>query len=204
MEERIKNTKPNNLGTSIFEPKHFRWLVFMSFLLVLIIVFFLIIFPGYLDFEIIRFFALIIISLYLSLMFFILWPHNATLEKIPLVNLSVKIAGPIVLWIIIFLITNKIMPKENIQEKVFFINKADETFRVPYHETTLKSDEAILEYMMIEDAVYKTHLKAIYVKFPKGKSEIKAQLQFTKYQPLNVVLSRTTNSIYINKLDKHE
>ena len=88
MEERIKNTKPNNLDTSIFEPKHFRWLVFMSFLLVLIIVFFLIIFPGYLDFEIIRFFALIIISLYLSLMFFILWPHNATLEKIPLVNLS--------------------------------------------------------------------------------------------------------------------
>jgi hypothetical protein len=96
------------------------------------------------------------------------------------------------------------MPNDNIQEKVYFINKADDSFRVPYHETTLKSDETILEYMMIEDAVYKTHLKAIYVKFPKGKSEIKAQLQFTKYKPLNITLSRTTNSIYINKLDKHE
>ncbi|MBL7770014.1 MAG: hypothetical protein JNK20_13610 [Flavipsychrobacter sp.] len=204
MEEQIKGKESDSFKSSIFEAKHFRWLVFSSFLFVLVIILFLIIFPGYLDFEIVRFLALIIISLYLSLMFFIIWPHNATLDKIPHLNLTIKVAGPIVLWLLIFLITNKLMPSDNIQEKVFTINKSNESFRVPYHETTLKSDETVLDYMMIEDVIYKSHLKAIYVKFPKGKTSVKAQLQFTKYKPINVILDRKMTSIFVNKLEKYD
>lgn len=199
-----KEKASGEIQTVIFEPKHFRWLVFTSFVFVLSIIVFLIIFPGYLDFEIVRFLALIIISLYLSIMFFILWPHNATIEKIPLINLSVKIAGPVVLWLVIFMITNKLMPNDNIQEKVFIINKADENFRVPYHDTKLKSDETVLDYMMIENASSKSHLRAIYIKFPKGKSNIKVRLEFAKYKPHDVTLTRTMNSIFINKLEKYE
>lgn len=199
-----KEIPSGQVQSAVFEPKHFRWLVFTSFIFVLSLIVFLIGFPGYLDFEIVRFLVLILVSLYLSLMFFILWPHNANIENIPLINLPVKMAGPVVLWLVIFLITNRLMPDDNMQEKVFIINKADENFRVPYHDTKLKSDETVLDYMMIEDADAKSHLRAVYVKFPKGKSDLKARLEFTKYKPIDLTLTRNTNSIFIPKLDKYE
>jgi hypothetical protein len=204
MEENKIENQVVQIKNEIFEAKHFRWLVFSSFTIVLFLIIFLLLNPDYLDFEIIRFLVLILISLYLSLMFFILWPHNATLEKIPFLDLSVKVAGPVVLWIVIFTLTNNLMPSDNNQERMYIINKASETYRIPYHQTFLKCNDTSVDYMLVEDPINKSNLKAVFVKFPKGKSIIKVRLEFARYKPVDLILTRTMPSIFINKLEKNE
>jgi len=197
-----KNNSQN--WSSPFEAKHFRWIVFSSFFLVLGILIYLIYNPTILDYNVIKSIVLILISLYLTLMFFILWPHNATLDKVPYLNSKLKIAGPIVLWIVIFIVTNNIIPESNSQEKTFIIYKTNPNFRVPYHDTKLISEEISENYLMIEDPDFNSHLKAIYVKFPPGKNIINAFLHFDRYKPYPIKLDRQANIIKIENLQKNE
>jgi len=187
-----------------FEAKHFRWIVFSSFLLVIGILIYLIYNPTILDYNVIKSFVLVLFSLCLTLIFFILWPHNATLDKVPYLNSTLKIAGPVVLWIVIFIITSNIIPDNTSQEKTFIIHKTNPNLRIPFHDTKLISEQISNNYMMIEDPEFRTHLKAIYVKFPPGIEEVDAVLHFNRFKPYPIILNRKYNIVIIQNIEKNE
>ncbi len=194
----------NSKWSNPFEAKHFRWIVFASFILTIGILVYLIYNPTILDYNVIKSLVLVLISLYLTLMFFILWPHNATLDKVPYLNSTLKIAGPVVLWIVIFIITSNIIPDSNSQERIFIIYKTNPNLRIPFHDTKLISEQISNNYMMIEDPDFNSHLKAIYVKFPPGIEKVDAVLHFNRYKPYPIILNRKSNIIKIENLEKNE
>ena len=178
----------------IFEPKHLRGLVFSSFILIILFVGFLIFKPFYLDFAIVRYLLLIIISIFIALLFFILWPHDAILEKVPHLDIPVKVAGPIVLWVLVFIITNKLLPDDISQTKMFIVKAAKENVRIPYDSDMKildKSNTYDLQFRLIEDLKLKTHLWGIVIDFPRGSSTIETEIYIDPYMPIALKFDRT-------------
>jgi hypothetical protein len=182
----------------IFEARHLRFLVFSSFILVILFVGFLIFKPFYLDFAIVRYLVLIVISIFIALLFFILWPHDAILEKVPYMDIPLKVAGPIVLWVLVFLVTNKLLPDDINQTKMFIIKAAKESVRIPYDSDMKivdKSNTYDLQFRLIEDLKLKTHLWGIVIDFPRGTSTLETEVLIEPYLPVTLKFDRTKSII---------
>jgi hypothetical protein len=188
---------PDNFN-SIFQPKHLRLLVFLSLFLIILFIGFLIFKPFHLDFAIVRYLLLIVISVFIALLFFILWPHDAIMEKVPQLNLPIKVAGPIVLWVLVFFVTNNLLPNDINQTKMFIVKASNKNVRIPYDSDMKIIDNTNtydLQFKLIEDLKLKTHLYGIVIEFPKGASTIETEISVEPYLPIKLVFDRTKSII---------
>jgi hypothetical protein len=128
------------------------------------------------------------------LFFFILWPHEASLKNIPVINLPVNVAGPVVVWTILFLLLMKFVPDSPATWKYF---KIESESRVPYISgSTIKS-----KYNLDGKVVFKqgalTHLEGIFIEFPIGVETIDAQIEMLPFKPVPVEINRKQDYISI-------
>jgi hypothetical protein len=122
--------------------------------------------------------------------FFVLYPQVIKLTKIPVLNLTIQLVGPIVLYIVVFLLLWKIMPEPPTVAYRFFIpyegsTRAD---RISAELVTLApSGESFAYYIVPDD---RGLLAGVYVKFESGKDEYKARFATPYYKPADIVFQR--------------
>lgn len=174
--------------------KHLLIIGYLALLVSIALLIFILIDPYRLEFPAAKFVFLIIISFLISLFFFILWPHEASLKTIPAINLPVNVAGPVVIWTILFLLFMKFIPDSPPTWKYF---KIESEGRVPYiSSSTIKS-----KYNLDGKFVFKqgtlTHLDGIFIEFPIGVEKIDAQIVMPPLSPISVSIDRKQDFITI-------
>lgn len=96
----MEETTVGNFNSKIFPDKHLRVLAYFSFASAIGLIIFILVKPFYMEIGNVKFGISVLLALLFSIFFFILWPQKATLEQVPLINLPIKLVGPIVLWVI--------------------------------------------------------------------------------------------------------
>src|SRR5262249_9645282 len=137
-----------------------------------------------------RFVLCAAIALNLAVFFFVLYPQVVKLTKIPILNLTIQLVGPIVLYIVVLLLLWKVMPEPATVAYRFFIpyegsTRAD---RISAETVTLTPSGEGFVHDMVRDG--RGFLMGVYVKFESGKDEYKARFFALFYKPADIVFRR--------------
>jgi len=137
-----------------------------------------------------RFVLCAAISLNLAVFFFVLYPQVVKLTKIPVLNLTIQLVGPIVLYIVVLLLLWKIMPEPPTVAYRFFIpyeggTRAD---RISAQLVTLAPSEESFAYYIVPDD--RGLLAGVYIKFEGGKDGYKARFSAPYYKSTDIVFLR--------------
>lgn len=148
-----------------------------------------------------RFLICLLVSLLLGIFFFVWWPSQYELDKIPIINLPVRVAGPIVVWLVIFVLLLQVMPREDAPYKAYSLVNAP-TGAVQYHRgiKVIRKGGKEAEFELIEDRNLLGRLGKILVRFDPGKDEIAAELRIPLHKPLPVIFRRIESTVDVSKL----
>jgi hypothetical protein len=158
--------------------------------------------PRYYDHAAVRFALCVLITVPLTVFFFIFWPQELKLTKIPVIDLSVTIAGPVVLWLILFLLLLKVMPPcERPHPEYFALSPGNDPSRVPYHTGTqlLQKDRTSRLCYPVADPGDASSLKGVVIEFRPGEDHIEGTLQVPKYPPLLVEFRLGANTAIVSE-----
>jgi hypothetical protein len=152
-----------------------------------------------------RFLICLLVSLLLGIFFFVWWPKQYELERIPIINLPVRVAGPVVLWLAIFLLLLRVMPKEDAPYRPYSLVNPP-SGKIQYHSEikVIRDGGREADYELIEDRNRSGCLGKILIKFDPGEDEIRASLHIPLYRPLPVTFRRSESAIDVSKLDYSE
>jgi hypothetical protein len=147
----------------------------------------------------------LLVSLLLGIFFFVWWPHKYELDKIPLVNLPVRVAGPIVVWLVIFVLLLQVMPREDAPYKAYSLVNAP-TGAIQYHRgiKVVRKDGRDVDFELIEDRNKLGQLSKILIRFDPGEDEMAAELRIPLHKPLPVIFRRSDTSVDASKLEYSE
>jgi hypothetical protein len=137
-----------------------------------------------------RFVLCAAIALNLAVFFFVLYPQVVKLTKIPILNLTIQLVGPIVLYIVVLLLLWKVMPEPATVAYRFFIPyvgsvRAD---RISAETVTLTPSGEGFVHDMVRDE--RGFLAGVYVRFESGKDEYKARFGAPFYKSADIVFRR--------------
>jgi hypothetical protein len=137
-----------------------------------------------------RFVLCAAISLNLAVFFFVLYPQVVKLTKIPVLNLTIQLVGPIVLYIVVLLLLWKIMPEPPTIAYRFFIphERGTRADRISAQLVTLSPAEESFVYHIVPDD--NGLLAGVYIKFEAGKDRYKALFKAPFYKPREVEFLR--------------
>jgi hypothetical protein len=174
-----------------------RWLVatlaVVTFVLAGVLFGFGLFSPERFDSPTARFVLCLAIALNLSVFFFVLYPKKVELTKIPGINLTVKLVGPIVLYIVVLLLLLKLMPEAPppVAYRLFFPHEdGRRTERIRWQLVTLEPADEPFTFYLVPDGQDSSGLAAVCVKFESGRTRYKARFKATFYQPADVVFER--------------
>jgi hypothetical protein len=136
--------------------------------------------PSHYEHEVVRFVFCFLLTLCLSVFFFIFWPQELKLTQVPVINLSVTVAGPVVLWLILFLLFLQVMPPSIAGKQWEFftpINEGGSKASVLYHSTISVRAEGkeSVPFRLVPETKDAT-LRGIFIQFRAGEDQIKAIL----------------------------
>jgi hypothetical protein len=148
-----------------------------------------------------RFLICLLVSLLLGVFFFVWWPGRYELDKIPVINLPVRVAGPVVLWLVLFNLLLYVMPKEDSPYRMFSLVNPPHG-PIPYHRgiTVVREGGLPADFELIEDRANVGRLAKILVRFGPGEEEFKASLNVPLHKPLSVVFRRSDSLIDVSHL----
>jgi hypothetical protein len=129
------------------------------------------------------------IALNLAVFFFVLYPQKLELSKIPYINLTIHLVGPIVLYIVMLLLLWKMMPEPSFVTYRFFVpyeeNKRAE--RISGQARVTSTEEGFTCYVVPDENGL---LAGVCVKFETGKDQYKASFKAPYYKTIDVTFRR--------------
>jgi hypothetical protein len=191
----------------LFSTSQLRWLAIASLGVILIVCLVVVREPRYYEYEIVRFVVCFLLTVCLSIFFFIFWPQELKLTKVAVINLSVTVAGPVVLWFIFFLLLLfKMPPSAGSHWEFFAVSAGNSKSNVDYHTEIVVSrkDGKPLEFRLVQDLSHTSHLHGIFIEFPRGDDPIEADLKVPKYKPLPVTFVRNARCIDVSGLTRSD
>jgi hypothetical protein len=171
-----------------------RWLVIVftatAFLFASILLIAALVWPENFENATTRFVLCAAIALDLSVFFFVIYPHEAKLTKVPAINLSVSLVGPIVLFIVILLLLWKLMPESPGGSSRFFVpyEQGVRAEKMSFETVQIAPMDGPFEYYVVPDR--NRFMAGVYVQFASGQTAYRARLSAPYYEDVEVVFSR--------------
>ena len=137
--------------------------------------------PSRFEAEVPRFLLCAAISVYLSVFFFVFYPDRYELDTVPVLNLPVRVVGPVALWIIVFLLLWKVMPVGTEAGRLFSIN-ANKPLYYPSNTTLeLPDGTPLMNWQLVPDRNNPSVLFGVYISFPTGIAQYRTQFVHPGY-----------------------
>ena len=186
---------------SIFTKRQQAILAAIAFAILGAVLAYGILYPEQFEAPIARFILCATIAVYLSVFFFVLYPAKFELEKFPVLNLPVKTTGPIVLWLVVFLLLLKLMPAtpdgygrmfdaSNAARALDVCNNDDRSCTLEAALVELEfADKKDITYYIVRDNTIPRLMAGIYIKFLPGDAQYAAVLHY-HHRKVNVEFSR--------------
>jgi hypothetical protein len=155
-----------------------------------------------------QYFVCIAVGLYLSLFFFILWPQSDLVAGMPTPWYSaqpVRVAGPIVLFFVTFGLLYSLMPAREQFGAVYELDKSPYTIRYSTDtsfELRGRRGEKLTYYLIRGDGTQSNTLKAVYLQFPPGESEMEVVFKHFSYEDLPLKVRRSDVVLDLSGLKK--
>jgi hypothetical protein len=207
-------TKPERAlkyAPPLFTRPQLRWMAVVALAVLLLVCLFLVLVPRQYDHEAVRFAVCVLLTMCLAIFFFIFWPQELKLTKLPGINLSVSVAGPVVLWLVLFPFLLYWMPpcekpahEERSHLEYFALSPETARSAVPFHTGVklLKKDGKGPVFYPVADPGDASALKGVVVEFAPGEDLIRATLQVPNYPPLFVEFRRGAGTAAVSETPK--
>jgi hypothetical protein len=190
----------------LFTTPQLRWMAAAAAAVLLAVCAFMFRAPSYYEYEIVRFLVCFLLTVALAIFFFILWPQELKLTKVPVINVPVTIAGPVVLWLILFLLLLREMPAAGKHWEFFALSeRGGAKANVPYFsETAVKADGKNPDFFyLVKDANAST-LRGIFVEFSPGETRIDGTLAVPYHKELPVTFLRGAGTVSVSGLTRSD
>jgi hypothetical protein len=132
------------------------------------------------------------ISLYLALFFFVLYPQQIALSKIPGVGVPVRLVGPVVLWIVlVLLLLNVVLPTPP-EGRLFEPRYNGEEIDIRFGSIELKGREnsSAPSYLKVPKNENDRELQGVYIRFESDQASCKAVVEVTGREDNEVTFQR--------------
>lgn len=157
-----------------------RWLVVLlavaSFLIATVALFCGMLFPGtvaLLETGTGRFVFCLMLSLYLSVFFFVMYPQYLRMAKIPGIDLPIEVVGLPALWIVTFLLLDSWMPLPAVG-RLFEIRENGMAVKIPARGVALSPDGNQNDFVWHRVTDSTGDLVGVYIVFPPQSGAVKA------------------------------
>lgn len=190
--------------TAILTTKHKQILGFIAFVAVTATLIYALIFQNQFELPVPQFIFCAAIATYLSIFFFVFYPAQFELQRIPVINLPVRVTGPIVLWIVVLWLLLSLIPKTDQFRYIRFFDPEPFARALSQPLIYFTGDTNLqflgpkpLRYHLVFEGNPRS-LTAIYVEFSPRISAYQAQ--FTHHQKsINVTLNRSGEPAFKNQ-----
>jgi hypothetical protein len=137
-----------------------------------------------------RFLLCAAVALNLAIFFFIIYPQDVKLTKVPVINVSVPLVGPIVLFILMLLFLWTLMPEPPTVARRFFIpyEGGQRAERISFDTVKITPAEESFTYYVVPND--RRFLAGVYVEFGRGKEQYKALFAAPFYKPVEITFQR--------------
>ena len=188
----------------IFSSRQLRSMAYASWVIVLLVCCFIIVKPNSLEFDVVRVTICLLISLQLSIFFFVFWPQELEMKVIPLVHLPVRVTGPIVLWVIVLALLLVVIPNKYAHWAFYIPKVNNQSVQVPYHrgiEIGKENGEDLIYHLVEKKGRGQLgSLEGVFIQFRPGEDSIKANLHIPGYNPMKVTLYRDKDVLDLPEL----
>ncbi len=191
----------------IFSPRELRAIAYCAVALTVLVSIFVLAWPWYLEVPNVRTIVCVLLSLAISLFFFVFWPQEIEVKHVPIANIPVRVAGPVVLWFVVLQLFLFIMPTASDGGQLFFVRPNDPDGNVQYFSTSKlrrASDGSPVEASFVPDPAKQGHLGAVFVKFKPGESEIEAEFATGFYDTAVLTFRRGERMVQFPELTLKE
>jgi hypothetical protein len=188
--------EPEDPWTNIFTPAQLRVMGFSSIALALVVLGFGLLVPDRLDTPMARFLVCLTVSVFLSIFFFVFYPHRYELDRIPLVNLPIRVVGPVVLWIAVLLLLLELAPQSTAHPvgRLFIIKANIERFHY-LPDTLLEPMGKHFKWRLVENRDKPREALGFYVEFEPGDHIYEAWVKHINQQPVKVEFRRDGSEV---------
>jgi hypothetical protein len=185
-----------------FEPLQLKIMGFAAVILTCCIIFYLFQNVARLETNSARVLVCLMVSLLLGIFFFVWWPAHFELTAVPIINLPMRVVGPVALWLAILTLLMNIMPREDAPYRSYSLVNAPNG-QLHYHRgiRIVRPEGVEVEFDLIESRSEPGRLKNILVRFRSGEEDISANLLIPRYKPLSVVFRRSEGLIDVSNLE---
>ncbi len=121
-----------------------------------------------------KFFVCVLLAFCFSIIMFIVYPQNARIKNIPLINLPVELVGPPALFVISLILLSYLYPGP--PNRFFIIRMQGKPAPFQLETFEIKSMSGGCTYHPTQDQNDKYMLGGIYVEFNGGKAECNATI----------------------------
>lgn len=160
--------------------------------------------PQIVESSTVRYMICLFLSLCLAIAFFVFWPARLEMERVPIINLPVRVTGPVVLWFIVFTLFLNTMPREERFARIYKAVSNGREYLFMYDRNTKldRNDGSPLVYQLVPNRDRLGELFGIYVEFKPGEQSIPARLTHYGHDPLDVVFERDKTTFDVSSLKK--
>jgi hypothetical protein len=183
-----RNNNPSAGLTKIFPKQLVIALAISSFVLASILMACGLIWPEKFDNATARFILCAGIALNLAVFFFVLYPQEIKLTKIPLINVTIQLLGPIALYIVMLLLLWKMMPEPSPVVYRLFVPQEGgvRALRISGAKVSME-DESFQCYVVPQENGL---LAGICVRFENGRDHAKGWFKANFYKTTEVNFDR--------------
>jgi hypothetical protein len=122
-----------------------------------------------------RFLLCFALALYGGVFLFVIYPWNYRLTRIPGIDLSMELAGPAALIIILFLFLNRYMPApESGRFHVFMDVNGQEADAAEFANATLRFTDTVKPEFYLVPATDGRHLYGVFIRYPENTPKANA------------------------------
>ena len=182
-------------------PLHFRIVAAAAILGTLVLFVFALLSPSQVESRPSQFFLCAAIGVCLSVMFFVFWPDKYAMDKVPYLHLPVRVTGPVVLWIVVFLLLWTLVPRADRHAGLYYLTGQAEDIYYNSEDTLRRADNMPLVCSLIPDKD-RQKLEAFYVEFPPGEDTLHLIFQHRKRPAFAFAATRTNHTLDFAKYAK--
>ncbi len=148
-----------------------------------------------------QFFVCAGLGVCLAVLFFVFWPDKFVMDKVPYINVPVRVTGPVVLWIVVFLLLWALVPRADRYGGLFHPDGNKEPIFFSTEDTLKRVDGKEYEYRLIPDKEQRL-LEAVYVEFDKGEDTFEAVFKHHNRREVRVKFVRGQSNFDMSEFGK--
>jgi hypothetical protein len=190
--------------SQVFPAHQLRFLAYAALGIMLVVVGFTFAMPIYLEYGVVRVIVCLLLSLCLSVFFFVFWPQKLEMQVIPVINLPIRVTGPAVLWCCVLLLLLNLVPVTGNTWAYFTPDMGDSRLQVPYYlQTTLERVAGgELHYRIVKEDGKPGSTWAVLVRFEPAERSIQARLRIRDYKETTVSFVRGKDTFDLSGVER--